>query len=273
MDARMDRNTIVRYLDWYESAGVDEAIGDHPVSRYRTEAPASSETRVPGAPRAIGSIDGRKPMAAPMSQQATEQSARDAAAAASTLQDLRKTFAAFDGCGLKETATNFVFSDGNPEAALMLVGEAPGAEEDRAGLPFVGPAGRLLDKMLAAIGIDRTGAYITNIVPWRPPGNRTPTPSEIASCLPFLYRHIELAGPRLLCTLGAPATLTLLNPPPNTGITRLRGQWREFILPTGDTIPALPVFHPAYLLRQPAQKRMAWRDFLEIRQRLDQMSE
>ena len=149
----------------------------------------------------------------------------------------------------------------------MFIGEAPGAEEDRQGLPFVGPAGHLLDRMLGAIGLDRTQVYITNIVPWRPPGNRTPTAAEIAVCLPFLQRHIALAAPKLLFPVGGPSAKTLLNT--DEGIIRLRGRWKFYTAPDGTKIPARPLLHPAYLLRQPAQKRQAWQDLLEIRKRLD----
>jgi uracil-DNA glycosylase family 4 len=173
---------------------------------------------------------------------------------------------AFDGCPLKATATRLVFADGNPQSRLMLVGEAPGADEDRQGKPFVGRAGRLLDKMLAAIGLDRSHVYIVNIVPWRPPGNRTPTPQETSICLPFIQRQIELAAPRLLVTVGAPSTLTLLGV--TEGILKARGRWRDYQI-GARTIPAMPILHPAYLLRTPSQKRLAWRDLQAIRKAYD----
>ena len=177
--------------------------------------------------------------------------------------------ARFEGCPLKRTATQLVFADGAPGAALMIVGEAPGAEEDRAGLPFVGRAGQLLDKMLAAIGLDRTKVYIANVVPWRPPGNRTPTTQEAAVCLPFIRRQIELCAPRILVTMGNPSTQTLLNV--KDGITRIRGAWREYEIAPGRTIPVLPTLHPAYLLRSPAAKRYAWADLRALKAALDQI--
>jgi DNA polymerase len=195
------------------------------------------------------------------------QTAQEVAAATSTLEELRAAFEAFDGCPLKETAMSFVFADGNPAARLMFVGEAPGAEEDRQGLPFVGPAGRLLDKMLAAIKLDRMGVYITNILPWRPPGNRNPTDAEIGACLPFLERHIALAAPEIIIFVGGTSAKTLLRR--KEGIMRLRGKWMTYEPTSGDPVAARALLHPAYLLRQPAQKRETWNDLLEIRARLD----
>ncbi len=198
------------------------------------------------------------------------------AAATRTLDQLREAIAAFDGCALKETATNLVFADGNPTAPVMFVGEAPGADEDREGLPFVGVSGQLLDRMLAWVGLDRTGFYITNILPWRPPGNRQPTSGEIAACKPFIERHIELADPRLLVFVGGTAAKTLLNT--NQGIMRLRGGWQEYRTPgmaeNGQSpIPALAMFHPAFLLRSPAQKRLAWRDILSLSVKLEALED
>jgi DNA polymerase len=194
------------------------------------------------------------------------RTAREAAAGCQTLDELRQALAAFDGCALRETAMNLVFADGNPEADLMLVGEGPGAEEDRMGLPFVGPSGKLLDRMLAAIGRDRTSAYITNIVPWRPPGNRNPSTDETTACLPFTERHIQLIQPKVLVLLGSTAAGTLLER--REGITRLRGRWHVYDK-TEPAVDTMPTFHPAYLLRQPAQKRRAWQDFLAIKARLN----
>ena len=172
----------------------------------------------------------------------------------------------FDGCNLKATAKGLVFADGNPEAELMLVGEAPGRDEDIEGLPFVGRSGQLLDRILAAIGRDRNSAYIANVIPWRPPGNRTPTPHETEICRPFIERQIELANPKVLVTLGGPSAGVLLGSA--TGIMKLRGNWREHTTPGGVRIPTMPTLHPAYLLRNPAHKKFAWRDFLEVRARL-----
>jgi uracil-DNA glycosylase len=200
--------------------------------------------------------------ALPVAPLEAAESARALAASAQTLEELRSVLEAFNGCPLKATATRLVFADGNPQGGLMLIGEAPGADEDRQGKPFVGKAGRLLDKMLAAIGLDRTHVYIANIVPWRPPGNRTPTPQETAICLPFIQRQIELAAPRLLVTIGNPSTQTLLGV--KEGIMRTRGRWAACSI-AGRSIPTMPTLHPAYLLREPRHKRLAWRDLQAIK--------
>jgi DNA polymerase len=191
--------------------------------------------------------------------------AREAASGAQTLDELAATLAAFEGCNLRNTATNLVFADGNPEARIMFVGEAPGREEDLQGLPFVGRSGQLLDRMLAAIGLDRETAYIANVIAWRPPGNRTPSPQETEICRPFIARQIELADPDILVLLGGAAAKTLLQT--SEGIMRLRGKWREF--DTGRrTIRAMATLHPAYLLRQSSAKKLAWRDFLAVKDAL-----
>ena len=196
---------------------------------------------------------------------AAAMAAREAARGAQTLEELRGILANFEGCGLRATATQLVFADGNPDARLMLVGEAPGADEDIEGLPFIGRSGKLLDRMLAAIGLDRTQVYIANIVPWRPPGNRTPTPQESQICLPFIARQIELADPDILVCLGGPSAQTLLG---QKGITKIRGRWFEYETGTR-RIRAMPTFHPAFLLRSPLQKRFAWRDFLAVKKALE----
>jgi len=193
---------------------------------------------------------------------------RALAAAAATMDALATAMADFDGCALKLRATQLVFGDGNPEADIMLIGEAPGREEDLQGKPFVGRSGQLLDKMLAAIGLDRTKVFIANTVPWRPPGNRTPTPAEIATCLPFLHRQIELVAPKIILTLGAPAAQTMFET--TRSISRLRGQWQDIDI-GALSIRALPTLHPAFLLRQPAQKQLAWRDMLSLRHALDEL--
>lgn len=187
--------------------------------------------------------------------------------ACQTLEELRAFMEAFQDCALKDFAQRTVFSDGNPAAPLMLIGEAPGADEDRLGKPFVGLSGQLLDKILAAIDLDRTKVYISNIVPWRPPGNRQPTPAEVAQCLPFIEKHIALIQPKVLVFLGGVAAKALLGS--TEGITRLRGVWVDYQNPQlTHPIPAMPTFHPAYLLRSPGQKRQAWEDFLKIQARL-----
>jgi len=205
-----------------------------------------------------------------LSESAAEpaQSARALAVRAESIEALAALVAGFDACPLKRTATNTVFMDGNPEARIVIVGEAPGAEEDRTGRPFVGRAGQLLDLMLAAIDLDRTRVQITNVIYWRPPGNRKPTAAETAACLPFVLRHIALARPLVLVLAGGTAASTLL--PVTDGITRLRGRWVELAVPgLDDPVPTLPMFHPAFLLRSPARKREAWRDLLALKARLE----
>jgi DNA polymerase len=190
------------------------------------------------------------------------------AAAAQSLPELRAALAGFDGCALRDTATHLVFADGNPHAGLMLIGEGPGAEEDRAGKPFVGPSGKLLDRMLNSIGLDREKYLITNLIPWRPPGNRNPTDTEVLLCLPFLQRHIALVNPSHLVLLGGLASQALLGS--TLGIRRLRGRWHHVSVPGLDhTLPALPLLHPAYLLRTPGAKRETWADLLLLRRTLD----
>ncbi|WP_146610270.1 uracil-DNA glycosylase, partial [Rhodobium orientis] len=205
-----------------------------------------------------------RPATVPGDQAVAE--ARSAARQAATLDDLQAALAAFDGCNLKMTAKNLVFADGNPQARLMLVGEAPGRDEDIQGLPFVGRSGKLLDRMLHAIGLDRSGAYIANVVPWRPPGNRTPSPSETEICAPFIERQIELVSPQVLVFLGGASAKQLTGA--REGIMRLRGKWLSYRR-EGIEIRAMATLHPAYLLRQPQQKRLAWRDFLTIKAALD----
>jgi uracil-DNA glycosylase family 4 len=193
-------------------------------------------------------------------------SAREAARTAPTLEALRALLENFDGCALKHTATRLVFADGNPQARVMFVGEAPGRDEDIEGLPFVGRSGKLLDRMIAAIGLDRSKAYIANVIPWRPPGNRTPTPQETQICLPFIQRQIELVNPDVLVTLGNPSTQTLLQT--REGIMRTRGKWFDYDTGTR-TIRAIATFHPAYLLRSPSYKRMSWQDLRAIAKALE----
>ncbi|HUL05791.1 MAG TPA: uracil-DNA glycosylase [Candidatus Acidoferrum sp.] len=250
-------------LCWQVEAGADEAILDAPVDRYAASARPAVKA-VPVAPASVARAPASAPLQAPT---AAVQSARSLAAAARSVGELAEALAAFDGCPLKRTATNLVFADGNPQARIMLIGEAPGADEDRLGKPFVGVSGQLLDRMLAAIGLDRTSTYITNVIFWRPPGNRPPTAAEIAACLPFVERHIELVSPEVLVLLGAASAQTLLGR--TDGITRLRGRWFSFeSAGMARPVPAMAVYHPAYLLRQPAQKRAAWRDWLAILARL-----
>jgi DNA polymerase len=249
-------------LDWLVNAGADEAIADAPVNRLVTKpaaAPAPASVSVP-APRAVAA---RTPAPAAEDSIGTAQAL---AASATSLAELRAAMEGFDGCALKRTATNTVFADGTELAPVLLIGEAPGREEDRVGKPFVGRAGQLLDRMLASIGLDRTrNAYITNVINWRPPDNRDPTPDEAAQCLPFLRRHIELAQPRVIILLGAVAARHVVGK--TDGIMKLRGHWMEYRV--GDQmVPLMPTLHPAYLLRQPAHKKLAWRDLQAVRDRL-----
>ncbi|HXD46084.1 MAG TPA: uracil-DNA glycosylase [Pseudolabrys sp.] len=251
-------------LDFYLEAGADALVGEEPVDRFAEPAPA--RPAVPAAPKSAAP---QRPMVAapalaPAVPEAAAMEAREAAKSAATLAELRAILERFDGCALKASATQLVFADGNPEARLMLVGEAPGRDEDIEGLPFIGRSGKLLDRMLAAIGLDRNSVYIANVVPWHPPGNRTPTPQETQICLPFIKRQIELANPDVLVCLGGPSSQTLLG---QSGITKIRGRWFPFHTGARD-IRAMPTFHPAFLLRSPLQKRFAWRDFLAIKKAL-----
>ena len=257
-------------LRWWVEAGVDLALDETAHDRF-AESAAPAARRAPAAiPRPAAPIASHEARPVPVVVAAPDdaaRSAREVAAAAATLEELHAELERFTGCGLKATATQLVFADGAPGARIMFVGEAPGGDEDRIGRPFVGRAGQLLDRMLAAIALDRTQVYIANVVPWRPPGNRTPTPQETAVCLPFIRRQIALSAPRIIVCLGGSATQTLLGV--KEGITRARGVWREYQADDGATIPALAMFHPAYLLRTPAAKRQAWADLRKLRQALD----
>jgi uracil-DNA glycosylase len=260
-------------LRWWIEAGVDLALDETPHDRFAQPPPKAANPRHGSSepsvisPRESAPAPVRAPSfaAAPTAPDEAARNAREMAQGAQSLDELRAALDSFNGCGLKATATQLVFSDGAPGAPLMLVGEAPGGDEDRIGRPFVGRAGQLLDRMLAAIGLDRTGVYIANVVPWRPPGNRAPTLQETAACLPFIRRQIELADPDFLICLGQPATHTLLGT--REGISRTRGRWFKF--DTGSReIRALATYHPAFLLRSPLQKRLVWRDFLALKKAL-----
>jgi uracil-DNA glycosylase len=254
-------------LEFYLAAGVDALVGEEPVDRFAVvEAPPVAPRQASERPTPVVTARPATPVPAVVAPDEAAMAARTAARSAASLEELRAILESFDGCALKATATRTVFADGNPQARVMLVGEAPGRDEDIEGLPFVGRSGKLLDQMLKAIGLDRTSVYIANIVPWRPPGNRTPTPQESAICLPFVLRQIELADPDILVCLGGPSAQTLLNI--KDGITKTRGRW--FTFDTGKReIRAIATFHPAFLLRSPLQKRFAWRDLLAIRKALD----
>ena len=272
------RDELEALLRWYVDMGVDIAVDAVPHDRFAEAAaapPPRPEPRaVQPAPDGLPAAPGLPGLAAPavlggaaaLSADLAARSAREAAAGAATLDELKAVLEAFEGCSLKATATRLAFSDGDPAGRVMAVGEAPGAEEDRQGRPFSGRSGQLLDRMLAAIGLDRSQVYVANVVPWRPPGNRTPTPQEVAICRPFIARQIELADPDILLCLGGPSAQSLLGA--REGIMRLRGRWQEF--DTGRrVVRALPMLHPAYLLRQPAHKKLAWTDLRALRKALD----
>jgi uracil-DNA glycosylase len=279
-------------LAFYVEAGVDAVLQEEPVDCFAADAapvPASVPPGAPAAPaRAPRSISDAVELArgspltggsiarptavpaqsdAPLSADAAVMAARDLARSAASLDDLRALLERFEGCGLRKTAKQLVFAAGNPQARVMFVGEAPGREEDLEGLPFVGRSGQLLDRMMAAIGLDRSNAYIANVIPWRPPGNRTPTPQETQTCLPFTLRQIELADPDILVCLGGPSAQTLLDI--KDGIRKSRGRWHAYHTGTRE-IRAIATFHPAYLLRNPIEKRFVWRDFLAIKKALTQ---
>ena len=271
---------LLAWLDWYRAMGAADWLGDRPVDRCQAGVPTADAGPRPDiwSPAAMASTPA--PMPAPgrpaarpappplRSAGSVASSARAIAAACQSVDEIEAALRTFDGCALKETALHLCFADGNPAARLMLIGEAPGAEEDRQGKPFVGPSGQLLDRMLASIGLDRTGVYITNSIYWRPPGNRTPTPAEIAACQPFVERQIELIRPKLILFVGGIAARGLLGV--KEGVTKLRGRRLLYRLADGSPLPAMVMFHPAYLLRQPAHKRLAWRDLLAIRELLNE---
>jgi len=264
------REAALALLRWYVEMGADEAIADAPVDRFAPPAVARPAIGPPARPQASSSASAAPPPALTDSPAEAAQSARRLAASAETVTELAALVASFDGCALKGTATNTVFADGNPAAPVMIIGEAPGSDEDRIGRPFVGRAGQLLDRMLSAIGLDRQSVLITNVVYWRPPGNRTPTPAETASCLPFVLRHVALTRPQILVLAGATAAGALLAQA--QGITRLRGRWFDLKIPGLDQpVPTLPMFHPSFLLRAPERKREAWSDLLALRARLDEL--
>jgi uracil-DNA glycosylase len=268
-DFPSDRDVLHALLDFHVEAGVDLALDEVPHDRFAEAKPRPPATEPqPEAPRAAASAAPRVlPAAAAGAPEDAALLAREQARHAQSLAELEAILAAFEGCTLKFSAKNLAFHDGNPEGRVMLVGEAPGADEDRIGKPFMGRSGQLLDRMLAAIGLDRSHVYLGNIVPWRPPGNRTPTPQEVAICKPFIARQIELASPDFLVCLGGPATQNLLGV--KDGILRTRGRWLAYKTDDGREIRTLPTLHPAYLLRQPLQKRLGWRDFLALKRALD----
>jgi uracil-DNA glycosylase family 4 len=263
-----------KLLDFYLALGVDEAMGDEPLDRRRAEPPPLAVR--PPESRPVRSNP--EPLSAPraaappldlaaLSPDRGLADARSLAAGCTSIAALEAAIRSFDGCALKQTAMSTVVYDGAPDAPLLVIGEAPGGEEDRLGKPFVGPAGQMLDKMLAAIGLDRSRVCITNMVFWRPPGNRKPTDAELALCLPFVERFLFLMNPKVVLLAGGTPAQTLLGR--TDGITKLRGRWFDWTDSRGATIPMLPSYHPSYLLRSPGQKRDAWRDFLILADRLE----
>lgn len=265
-------------LSWYANAGVDVALQDEPIDRFSQSKTVSRPSEARPSTRAEGMQKGAVSTmpTPPATRSAVEHAVPDSnaiaqakalVAEAHSLDGLKQAIEGFEACNLKFTARTTVFSDGNPDAKIMIVGDAPKREEDTLGLPFVGRAGQLLDKMLASIGLDRTLVYLSSVIPWRPPGNRLATPSEIDICRPFIERHIELIQPEILVVVGSAASSALLRS--KTGIMGLRGKWSE--LDVGDrAIPALPMLHPDYLLRTPSHKRLAWNDLLTLKDRLSQ---
>lgn len=255
MESALDYHTAKALLEWQVEFGVDEAISDTPINRFEVKPEPKKQP--------VASAAQPEPATPPVKvpEVDTVAVARDAAQAAQDLAALQAALGAFEHCELRRGARNLVFSDGVPGARVMVIGEAPGREEDREGRPFVGRAGQLLDKMLGAIDLSRSeNVYITNVLPWRPPQNRDPKPDEIAMMLPFLQRHVELAQPDVLILMGNISCQAVLA---KRGITRLRGTWEQAF-----GKPALPMFHPAYLLRSPEKKREAWADLLELKAKL-----
>ena len=250
---------IKELLDWYIFAGVNETCGDLPCLNTPAQSidlPKLKENHVVEAKKAINN-----------QQSIIFKNAKDITKNAKNLDELREVLLNFEGCGLKNTAANTVFGDGNPNAKIMLIGEAPGADEDRIGKPFVGRCGKLLDKMLEAINIDRSSCYITNILPWRPPGNRTPTDDELALCLPFLKRQIELINPDYILLLGGIALKSLMET--SDSISRSRGKWLEYQISQDKKAFVLATFHPSYLLRSAQQKSKSWADLLRLKNKIN----
>lgn len=293
--AEMTRSDVRAWLDWHAEMGVADLVAEQPIDRFDRPDPHLEQIRTDPVETAVSNAKSRKVVqedgppawvlddqgaagpppqtqkrASPSPNAGTAADAKALAASCDSLEALADALRNFDGCPLKETAINLCFADGNPKAPIMLIGEAPGAQEDRQGKPFVGPSGQLLDRMLGAIGLDRSKVYITNVIYWRPPGNRSPTAAEIGICQPFLERQIQLIKPKFLVFVGGIAARALLGR--TEGVTKLRG--RPFVYNASDEgrdIPALVMFHPAYLLRQPAQKRLSWRDLLSIKESIKKL--
>ena len=260
----LPREELLALLEYQRALGVDLGLSEDPIDRFAASMAARPRPAAPVAEMPTTAASAAAPAVIPTGPSDPSET-RALAAAAPTLDALRAAMDAYEGCVLKKRATQLVFADGNPEADIMLVGEGPGEQEDLIGKPFVGRAGQLLDRMLAAIGLDRTKVYIANMVPWRPPGNRDPSPEELALCTPFLVRQVELVAPKLLVTLGNVPTKSLFET--TQGITRMRGQWRDISIGR-HKVKALATLHPAYLLRTPSAKSLVWQDMLSLRQAL-----
>jgi DNA polymerase len=277
-EALPSREDLASLLKWYVDQGYDETIGEEAVDRFAIVAKAPAPAAAPVTPSAPTPFRPAAPSPAaaprapvPLESPQVVEDARTLAAGCNTIEELEAAIRSFEGCALKRTAKNTVFADGLPSAPVMIVGEAPGADEDRLGKPFVGVSGQLMDRMMEAIGLTRgEGFYITNILFWRPPGNRTPTLAEQGMCLAFTRRHIELARPKLVVLAGATSAKAVLDTA--EGITRLRGKWTSVRLEDGTEIPTMPTFHPAYLLRSPASKRQSWIDLLAIDKKLKELT-
>lgn len=301
---QFDRDELVRQLAWQHAEGIDEALLDDPASdspltlrdilprkarpqqAEQTGAAATTAGKNPAVPMAPAASPGPstapssgsgQPVDQPVGQpvdQVVDQVAGHAApappsaelAALTTLEALRDALGRLDQCPLKHTASNMIFADGNPGARLMVIGEVPGREEDRVGLPLVGGAGQLFDRMLASIGLTRADIYITSLLPWRPPGNRTPTPEEMDMLLPWLHRHVQLAAPQQVLLLGGGPAKAIL--PDGGGILKLRGRWKDIDFGDGVVRPTMATLHPSYLLRSPAQKRLAFADLVALANKL-----
>ena len=273
------REDLGALLKWYVDQGLDETIGEEAVDRFAIPAPAPVQAAIPPAQpppptpiRTAASPVVAAPLRGPVPIESPQlvEDARALAQRCSSVEDLEAAIRAFEGCALKRTAKNTVFADGVVGAPVMIVGEAPGADEDRLGKPFVGVSGQLMDRMFDAIGMSRErDLYITNILFWRPPGNRTPTLAEQAICMAFTRRHIELAQPKVLVLAGGTAAKSVLDT--TEGIMRLRGKWTTLALDNGSSVPTLPTFHPAYLLRTPASKRQSWSDLLSLDKKLREL--
>jgi DNA polymerase len=269
-DPAVAREDLAALLRWYVDQGLDETIGEDPVDRFAPPPAAVAAVPQPARPAASRTPAPAPRAPVPLESPQLVEDARALAERCTSLAELEAAVRAFEGCALKRTAKNTVFADGAPEAAVMIVGEAPGGDEDRLGKPFVGVSGQLMDRMMAAIDLTRSGGfYITNILFWRPPGNRTPTLAEQAMCLAFTRRHVELVRPKLLVLAGGVSAKAMLDT--TDGIMRLRGKWASYRLGDGTEIPTLPTFHPAYLLRTPASKRQSWQDLLAIDRKLREL--